>query len=519
MYDLKPHSLLHGRRSISAVKDRLTRYWMVTACGYCTLLFLLATGNVLLPVAVVAAPSTPVGGATFDILWLEGGSCAPPPSEAVAAFDYAAGLWGTWISSTVPISATVCWRPDLYGGDALGTGMPTQYVINFPGAPLVNTHYPIALANALSGSDLNPGRADMALQFKSDANWSYVTTTTHLNNTAATFDFVTVALHELAHGLGFVGNMVVEYSIGFCGNSLSSIYCPTPYDQFAVDSSGVRLLDPSVDPLTLGALLKSDASFSGPNAVAANAGATAQLYTPATWYSGSSLSHLDQTTFEASTNHLMTPIYYSAARHPGPVTLAMMQDIGWLRADGVPNVVMSGPRIVGVGTATPFTGTLFWDGYTGQPITYTWTTTEQITTTHPGLITPDAVTYTWATPGEKAITLTVTDGASPASAVRTMLTFAASVTGPTAGKTGHAYTFSAGVTLDGYPLTYTWEATGKMPVTSGDNSVTYTWSVSGTQTITVTAVIEGAPTQAVHTIAIEETIYCYIYLPLVQRTF
>jgi len=138
-----------------------------------------------------------------------------------------------------------------------------------------------------------------------------------------------------------------------------------------------------------------------------------------------------------------------------------------------------------------------------------------MTATHPGLITPDAVTYTWSTPGEKAITLTVTDGASPASAVRTMLAFAANVTGPTAGKTDRTYTFTAGVTLDGYPVTYTWEATGQTPATS--DSVTFTWPMSGTQTITVTAVIEGAPTQAVHTIDIEETVYRYLYLPLVQR--
>ena len=100
---------------------------------------------------------------------------------------------------------------------------------------------------------------------------------------------------------------------------------------------------------------------------------------------------------------------------------------------------------------------------------------------------------------------------------RTVLAFAANVTGPTAGKTDRAYTFTAGVTLDGYPATYTWEATGQAPAKSVGDSVTFTWPVSGTQMITVTAVIEGAPTQAVHTITIEETIYHYLYLPLVQR--
>jgi len=346
---------------------------MVTACGYCTLLLLLATGNVLLPVAVIAAPTTPANGATFDILWLEGGSCAPPPAEAVTALEYAAGLWGTWLSSTVPIEVSVCWTPNLDGGDTLGTGAPDKYVANSPNAPLMNMSYPVALANALSGSDLYPSLGDMTLHFKSDVDWGYVTATTHLATPAASEDFVTVALHELAHGLGFIGNMYVEYNVGFCGGYLYP--CPTPYDWFVVDSNGVSLLDHlDVNPLILGALLKSDANFSGPNAVAANAGTPAKLYTPSYWQPGSSLSHLDPITFQSSEDHLMLPSI-GMARHPGPVTLGIFQDMGWLRADGMPNAVIAGPRIVGVGSATPFTGTLLWDGYTGQPITYTWTAT------------------------------------------------------------------------------------------------------------------------------------------------
>ena len=521
MYNLKTNPWPHGWRSVGAIEDKKTHYWKITLRGFAAILLLLTAGGWSAPVAVVAAPSAPTGGASFDILWLESGSCEPPPSEAVTALNYAADLWGTWISSTVPISVTVYWMLSPSGGDALGTGMPARYISNFSGAPLVNTAYPIALANALNGSDLYPTLGDMTLQFKCDVDWSYVTTTTRLTAPTETYDFVAVALHELAHGLGFIGNMYEDYNVGFCGNGpIGYLYpCPTPYDWFAVDSAGVALLSylPH-DPYALAARLKGDANFGGPNTVAANGGTAAKLYTPSTYfYLGSSLSHLDQDTFSSSPNRLMTPSYSGFTHHPGPVTLAMMQDMGWLRADGVPNVVTSGPRIVGVGTATPFTGTLLWSSYTGQPITYTWTMPDQDPLVHPGLANSDAVTLTWDAPGEKAITLTVTDGAASASAVRTMLTFAANVTGPTAGNTGRAYTFSADVTLDGYPVAYTWEATGQTPVTSGNDSVTFTWPMSGTQTITVTAVIEGSPTQAVHTITLEETIYHYIYLPLVQR--
>ncbi len=488
--------------------EKLCCVWAATR-GLLTLVLLLTTGGWMSPVVAFA---TPADGAIFDITW--SASCQTPPAEAVTALDYAAGLWGTWISSTVPIEVRACWKSDL-GSGVLGTGMPAGYIRNFPHAPQVNTAYPRALANALSGSDLHPELGDIRLEFNANLTWSFATTTSGGGN-----DFVAVALHELAHGLGFIGNLYVSHNTGFCGDGpFGSLYpCPTIYDRFAVDSDNIALFSylPG-DPYALAARLKSDANFGGPNTRVANAGMAAKLYTPAYWQQGSSFSHLDQATFESGENRLMTPSY-SSARHPGPVTLGIMQDMGWLRVDGVPNVVTSGSRIVGVGTATPFTGTLLWDGYTGQSITYTWTTAE-MTATRPGLSAADVISVTWDAPGEKSLILTATDGESSASAVRSMLAFAASVDGPAEGKTDRAYAFTANVTLDGYPVTYTWEATGQSPVTSGDNSVTFTWPVSGTQTITVTAVIEGAQTQAVHTITLEETVYRYLYLPLVQRTF
>lgn len=410
----------HGWPIIDAAKDKKLRYGIIGARVCCALLLLLATGHWMTPLAARAAPATP-----FTITWST--SCETPPAAAATALEYAASLWGTWLSSTAPIAVSACWTPNLSGGDTLGTGMPTKYVRNFPGAPLVDVAYPIALANALSGSDLNPAGVDMTLQFKSDVAWSFVLTPTRRLAPADGEDFVAIALHELAHGLGFIGNMYAdEDNLGYCGDGLYGyLYpCPTPYDWFVVDGAGAPLLEyhaPGIDPRELGTRLKSDAHFGGPNTIAANGGTAAKLYTPGDFVWGSSLSHLDQTTFDGSLNDLMTPGYNGGlTRHPGPVTLAIFQDMGWLRADGVPNVVIAPPPTLTTGRATTLTAALLWPTYAGQPLTTTWTATDQLTVTHAGLTFTDAVAFTWIAPGLKHITLTATDGVSTAATLRTV---------------------------------------------------------------------------------------------------
>jgi len=464
-------------------------------------------------------------GATFDIAWVA--SCATPPPEAVTALDYAAGLWGTWISSTVPIEVRACWKTDL-GSGVLGTGIPIRYIRNFPNAPQVDTDYPSALANALSGSDLQPELGDIRLEFNANLTWSFATTTPGSGT-----DFVSVALHELAHGLGFIGNMYVDsqYKAGWCGDGPPGYYgpCPTPYDRLVVDSADIPLLDYQADRFALAARLLGDANSGGPNTRVANEGTAAKLNTPPSWQWGSSLSHLDLATFGEGDNRLMLPTY-AVTRHPGPVTLAMFQDMGWLRADGVPNVTTTGPLVVGVEQPADFTGALVWPAYAGQPVTYTWSTAEHAPLVHPGRTLTDIATLTWSTPGEKVLTVTVTDGvpfgngASVAGAVRRTLVFDVNVNGPAQGDTNRAYTFQAQVTPDsaGLPITYTWEATDQPVVVHPTQNMTdsraLTWTHPGSKTVTVTAAIAGSAVQRVHTIQIEGIVFDqFIYLPLVQR--
>jgi len=476
-----------------------------------------------LPAARAVAPATvQISGAAFVITWLP--ACATPPAEAITALETAAALWGTWISSPVPIAVSACWTPDPSGGDALATGIPAEYITNFPGAPLVNVNYPIALANALSGADLHPGAVDMRLQFKSDIAWSY---TTKMHATAGE-DFIAVALHELAHGLGFVGNMVESSNIGFCGDGpYGALYpCPTPYDWFAMDSTGVPLLDyRTPDPRELGARLKSDASFGGANVITAY-GSPLKLYTPATWMWGSSLSHLDQSTFGGGSNRLMTPSYSGVTRHPGAATLAAFQDLGWLRAGNLPNLTTSGPLVLGVDQTMPFTGALVWPAYAGQNITYTWKAADLAPITSTGPRITDSATLAWAAPGEKRITLTASGGVTPVSAARSVLVYGVSASGPATGQTDRVYAFDAALTLDAatFPITYTWEATGKTPIVHANaylttDATTFSWSAPGAKTITVTVDIKTGVAQATHTLQIAGIVLDkHIYLPLVIRT-
>ncbi|MFP4346610.1 MAG: hypothetical protein ACLFU8_18140 [Anaerolineales bacterium] len=463
-------------------------------------------GPTLQPPAVALTPDPfAAQGATLEVTWSTGEGCETPPEAAVTTLEQAAGLWGTWISSTVLIEAEACWTSNISIPGAAGTGRPTTYVWNPPGAPLLNTSYPIALANALSG--VKGDGPEIMLEFNANQDLSLAT-----------------ALHELAHGLGFVGLMTVEDNIGCCGDSSDSYWCPSPYDRFVIDSDGVLLLDlQTPDPRVLADRLTRDANFGGPNTKAANGGTAAKLYTPSNWSSYSSLSHLDQDTFQSTENALMTPS--AAGSHPGPVGLAILQDMGWLRVDGAPNVVTSGPQILGAGQATPFDGELVWSGYADQSITYTWTADDQSPITHTGTTTTDSVTFTWTTPGRRRIILTATDGTATTFTTRDALVYAVSVGGPVQADTGEAATFTASVTPEvwTYPITYTWEASGLPAVThigshEFDDSATFTWRSAGSKTITVTADIGAMAIQAVHAIEIEEWVLDnYIYVPLVVR--
>ena len=86
---------------------------------------------------------------------------------------------------------------------------------------MTNRYYPVALANSLAVQDLSPGQADISITFADDASWYY-----DYNGSpwSGTYDFTSVALHELGHGLGFIGSTSVDGNYGSIGFNGTPIY-------------------------------------------------------------------------------------------------------------------------------------------------------------------------------------------------------------------------------------------------------------------------------------------------------
>lgn len=246
------------------------------------------------------------------------------PPEAIVAFDYAADIWASLLTSDVTIHVDATWEP--MAGTALAQAGPNNLFENFQEAPFADTYYASALANALVGSDLSP-QSDLSCSFNSGANWYYGTDG---QTTAGHYDLVTAALHELGHGIGFIGSAYYTNGFGFIGTANT----PYAYDQFTETGDSIPLLDLPNGSITLGNALTSDALYwNGLGGNEGVGGGRPRLNAPESYQAGASYSHLNESTYPVgSINSLMTPALNSAeANHnPGPTLLGMLEDIGWV---------------------------------------------------------------------------------------------------------------------------------------------------------------------------------------------
>ena len=242
--------------------------------------------------------------------------------QAQAAFQHAVNIWAGQLTSSVTILVDAEFAPLPAG--VLGSAGP--WIVRDRSGLMPGTWYPIALANKITGVDQLPGTSDIDAQFSSTFSWYYGTDG---NAPSGTYDFVSVVLHELGHGLGFIGLANVSGGSG----SVGSGGFPSIYDRFTENGAGQALLTFANPSAALAAQLTSnDIYFDGQRTRQANGGNPARLYAPAPWRGGSSYSHLDEMTFPAGNpNSLMTPQIASreAIHDPGPITRAMFEDTGW----------------------------------------------------------------------------------------------------------------------------------------------------------------------------------------------
>ena len=295
-----------------------------------------ATSRLTASSAAVASVVTGPQRSTWDVTY------TGFTTAAKAAFQAAVNRWSTIVSSPVPIKVTASFEP--MQANQLGYAGPTSMVA---GQGLGDGHsfYPMALANALWGSDIDDTIADIDAHFSSTATGVYYGTDGNVPTDG--IDFVAVVMHELGHGLGFVGSAGTTSVQGVTNGSLDS---SSPiYDAFTADSLGTSLrsyLSPSVPLLTT---LQSGVYWNGNVTKGLNGGTRPKLFSPNPWQSGSSYSHLDETLYpQGNVNALMTPVLnrHEVIRTPGPLAVGMLEDEGWTAALPGPPAAPSGVSAV-----------------------------------------------------------------------------------------------------------------------------------------------------------------------------
>lgn len=251
--------------------------------------------------------------------------------EAQAAFQFAVDIWAMSIESPQPIRVNATFEP--LGTGVLGqAGATSVQTSNAPGA-VPNVFYPIALWEKLENMDSSGfGSVDISASFSSTFNFYFGTDG---NPPGGQFDFVSVVIHELGHGLGFGTSF--RDTDGFIGSIREpNNMIPAIYDINIENGSGQSLLDTVIftDPsaelhtqLTGGNLFNNS-----PISTSQNGGVIPKIFAPNPFQGGSSYAHWDTATFPISNvNTLMTPSIGpgQAVHNPGPITLGLFEDMGW----------------------------------------------------------------------------------------------------------------------------------------------------------------------------------------------
>jgi hypothetical protein len=262
------------------------------------------------------------------------------PDWAKKEVQAAVNVWSANFSSSVPITVDASWgRSSSWG--VLGSARPGSFFSAFSGAPDPSLWYSSATANALAGRDLDKANPEIIIQVNSGATWN-----TRGDGTPSSieYDLESVFIHELGHGLGFLSNDAYDPFYG-----LGSLDQPTPFDAYLQTSDGRRLADLPTPSQELGVALTSSLVWNGALGIKANGGIKPKMYTPSRYEPGSSTSHLDENTFSKSgLDSVMTPSLDPGEvfRQPGPLLLAMMEDMRNKPPAGVATELPLSPRNV-----------------------------------------------------------------------------------------------------------------------------------------------------------------------------
>ena len=288
-----------------------------------------------------SSPFTPIDGNTATTL-----------GEARRnAMQEAARLLGSELKAPLELSVAACWE-SLGGGSneaPLGRGSSRSFGVgsDTPGTPDTDILFPQAVIKRLAGTPvcnllqgIDCAFPDLVIRFNVDVDGSALGNSDFYygfngtNRTAGDPDFISTAMHELVHGLGFLSLMDPDGQLPDIGNNKTA---PTSYSALLADvSSGAATAFTDLgDGQRLAAAtsgtrlqwLGGEASVSVPNDLATAGQGLVRLHAPATFAEGSSISHVAD-----SYCQLMTASITDCANGPlRSIGLAknMLHEAGW----------------------------------------------------------------------------------------------------------------------------------------------------------------------------------------------
>jgi hypothetical protein len=311
---------------------------------------------------LVAVLASPLHAATITIINNDGtdeGLNDPTPvvaeginpgttlgDQRLFAAQYVADLWGALLASDVEIEVLASWDPLTceISSAVLGSAGPRRVHANFDFAPLTDTWYPHALANAIAGADLSPSEPGISMAINAaldegntdcfgGIDWYYGLDG---NAPAGTIDVLPTILHELGHGLGFT-SLVNEETGEFLEPSSGPPPLPDIFSRFLRDTeTGLDWLDMDDSQRQASAINDPNLVWTGPHVDAAASlfvsepsafsSGFLRMHAPDPVQPGSSVSHW---TADAAPDLLMEPSSSPDVYDDVDLTIDLFRDLGW----------------------------------------------------------------------------------------------------------------------------------------------------------------------------------------------
>jgi VCBS repeat-containing protein len=278
-------------------------------------------GSIPVTVSVPIAGTSQKAKMTFVFNYTTGSQYWTP--EAKNALQSAANKVASYIVVSKPVTLTF---------DVTAVNSPTSATLASTGSDLTSTSAgffnTVVQNKILTGVDSNGTAADGYVDVNFGTPWAYGDSVTNTQ-----YDFTSTAMHEMLHALGFLSYVDAP---GSSWNARGTNW--TTFDRFIVTNNKTKVIGTVLNRNRWNTAYNKNLTgssgglyFNGVNAIAANGGLLVPLYTPNPWESGSSVTHLDDSTFTGAKSQLMNAMADTGKgiRTISAIELGILKDLGY----------------------------------------------------------------------------------------------------------------------------------------------------------------------------------------------